>query len=78
MIKSSSMPPAVVTNTSTLTRGGNAIHEGAELLSDEQVWRKLHHFVLSEEADALSDSAADEVRGVTEEDGAVILAGATR
>lgn len=32
--------------------------------------------MLSEEADALPDSAADEVGGVAEEDGAVILAGA--
>lgn len=46
-------------------------------LSDEQVnGGKLHHSVLSEEADALSHSAADEVRGVAEEDGAAILAGA--
>lgn len=34
--------------------------------------------MLSEEADGLSDSAADQVRGVAEEDGAVVLAGATR
>lgn len=71
------MPPAVVTSTSTWTSGRNVTHEGAGLLLDEQAWRKLHHFVLSEEADVLSDSAADEVRGVTQEDGAVILAGAS-
>lgn len=42
------------------------------------VAKKRHHFVLSKEADGLSDSAADEIGGVAEEDGAVILTGATR
>lgn len=49
-------------------RGCWSLHKNGE---------KLHLLVLNEEADGLSDSAADEVGGVTEEDGAVVLAGAT-
>lgn len=35
----------------------------------------LYHFMFSKVADTLSDSTADEVRGVAEEDGAALLAG---
>lgn len=71
----------MVTNTSTLTkRGRNATSERhANLRQKYKHGEKKqirHHFVLSEEADALPDSAADEVGGVTEEDGAIVLAGA--